>query len=245
MFERTKIAHASFNLIVGRQPSIRRKANALEDALKDTYQPPLVVPIPDEVDPAIPRLVFTSRHGFSQIVASQVNLGFNVRFSDDWQDDEAKVRSYLEDRTKVLYDLVPILDQARPKYCGLSVVGRLTAPASDEENLAVLSRLLPWVEAAAVHGVEAKATYVVSGHYFRNIQVRNFRFIPQADEQEDIPPLPDGTATFRGVEVVCDCNDRRAYNEMEGYVSPPEAREVVIDLTFAGLSEAAAMLRRI
>ena len=53
-----------------RQAAIRRAANGFEDALRDQYGQPNVLAIPDELDPEIPRIIFSSKHGSSQILIS-------------------------------------------------------------------------------------------------------------------------------------------------------------------------------
>jgi len=60
LFEEPKYVQTKFNIIIPRQPEIRRKAFEFEDILVDKYFQPEVVNIPDELDPQLPRLFYQS-----------------------------------------------------------------------------------------------------------------------------------------------------------------------------------------
>lgn len=89
MFESIKYIQSSFSVSFSRQLQIRRSANTFEDFLKSHfsghYGQPQVISVPDELDSEIPRIIFGSRHGFSQVIVSQINMTLNVTYSPDWQ----------------------------------------------------------------------------------------------------------------------------------------------------------------
>jgi len=81
MFDKAKYIQNGFNISFSRQPEIRRRANDFEDRLKGLYFQPHIVPVPDDLDPEVPRMLFGSEHGFSQIIVSQISLVLNVTYS--------------------------------------------------------------------------------------------------------------------------------------------------------------------
>ena len=96
MLETARYIQNSYSVTFPRQHDVRRKANKVEDFLQTHlaghYKQPMVIAVPDEVDPEIPRLMFGSRHGFSQLILSQVGLTLHVTYSPDWQVDVSKGR---------------------------------------------------------------------------------------------------------------------------------------------------------
>lgn len=132
-----------------RQAAIRRDANDFEDALREQYGQPNVLAIPDELDPEIPRIIFSSKHGFSQILISQVNMTLNVRYSSDWQTDISKGRGYLMERVELLSQMLNLLQDPDPFFWGLTTVAHM--PSSEEDG-ALLQRL------AGILGVETGLT---------------------------------------------------------------------------------------
>jgi len=142
MFEAVRYVQNSFAIAFPRQHDIRRKVNDFEDFLQTHleghYQQPMLIPVPDEMDPEIPRLIFGSRHGFSQIVFSQIGLSLNVDYSPDWQLDVSKGRQYLLERAPVLFDLLSILDNIKPFFSGLTTKIRL--PVKDARQMSQAMR---------------------------------------------------------------------------------------------------------
>src|SRR5688572_28752719 len=67
VFEQPKYTQAGLSVIFPRKPEIRRLARELEDALLGQYNPPTVLGVPDELQAEVPRLIFQSTHGFSQL----------------------------------------------------------------------------------------------------------------------------------------------------------------------------------
>ncbi len=121
MFDLPGYVQNSFNVFFSRQPSIRRKADTFETVLEDRYLPPLVLPIPDDQEPEVPRIVFASKNGFSQIAISQINIALNVQYSPDFQIDISKGRSYLLEHVPVLFQLLNKLSVS-PNYVGFATV---------------------------------------------------------------------------------------------------------------------------
>jgi len=243
MFQRTRYLRNSFSLTFPRQPDIRRKANDFEDALKEKlqghYSQPQVIAVPDELDAEVPRLIFASRHGFSQIIISQVSIVLNVTYSPDWQSDIEKGRDYLSERVKVLYELLSVLNGIRPYFSGLTTHVRLVSNADDKQILEDLSKLwtkdcFDGLELDTTHELLLKMTTVHSERFFSNMTVRNYRGWTFEGAQTGIRPSPSAEASERGVEIIGDFNDRYAYNEKNNYFSESAVADEIIS---GGLNE--------
>lgn len=123
MFGATRYIQNSFSVSFSRYPEIRRRSNEFEDLLKTNFQnhygQPQVISVPDELDPEVPRLVFGSRHGYSQIIISQIGMTLNVTYSPEWQQDISKGKKYLKERSSALYLLLKILEDSQIFFSGL------------------------------------------------------------------------------------------------------------------------------
>jgi hypothetical protein len=77
---------------------VRRLVNDFEDRLAGRYGQPQTIPVPDELDPNLPRVMFQSLGGHSQVAISQVSVSLNVTYDQEWMTDELKRDSYLRER---------------------------------------------------------------------------------------------------------------------------------------------------
>ena len=235
MFKEPRYIQNSFNVVFHRQPTIRRKANEFEDKLKGFYFQPQIFPIPDELDPEIPRIIFGSEHGYSQIIISQVSFVLNVIYSPDWQTDISKGREYLNERVSTLFDLLNLLEGTSAYFCGLSTKVRIASPATDIAILELIARgFFKNQDVQGIHDLQFKRTTIESGRFFSNITVNNYREWNIEGREQGIINLPTKEASERGIEIVGDFNDRCKFNEDKEYRSAIEVACIIIDV---GLSE--------
>ena len=242
MFDKAKYIQNSFNIFFSRQPDIRRRANDFEDKLKGFYFQPHIIPVPDDLDPEVPRMLFGSEHGFSQIIASQVTLVLNVIYSPDWQVDILKGRQYLFERVPILFGLLDILKGEKPYFCGLSTRVHLSTKTKDEEIIEHLKKLFLKDSTHSMYDVQLKITTALSGRFFSNITLQNYRSWKIEGPQQGIIRFPQNEAPDRGIEISGDFNDRYAFNEDKDYYSSRENAEAIID---AGLDEIKKMIKQV
>ena len=238
MFEQPRFIENSFSISFNRQLDIRRKSNDIEDLLKSRlaghYSQPQVIPIPDELDPQVPRLIFGSTHGYSQIVISQISISLNVRYSPDYQTDISKGQEYLRDRIPVLFEIIDFFKEIRPFFCGLTTRVDLYAPGAEDDKLIkhLINLFLKESEFDKLHDVELKVTRIIDDQYFSNMVIRNFREWRLIEPPQKIPRLSQKEAAIRGIRILGDFNDRYSFNEKQNYFSEPGVIENIIDKAF-------------
>lgn len=232
----------SFNVFFQRQPSIRRKADAFETILEATYDPPLVLPIPDDQDPEVPRLVFSSKTGYSQIIISQISIALNIQYSNDFQIDISKGRAYLFERVPTLFQLLGKLSISA-NYCGFATVVHLP---SDRDDKAIVDHLvakfLTNLDVVDTYDAQFKTTKLVDRTFFSNISVQNYRAWKLGAVPQQGLRVSEENITGRGVQIAGDYNDRYAYNEKKGYSSGKDKVKPIIE---GGLEAIAQMISRI
>lgn len=248
MFEKARYIHNSFSISFPRRLDIRRKANEFEDALAKIggghYRQPHVIPVPDELDPEVPRLIFGSTHGFSQIVATQVSLSLNVTYSLDWQVDISKGKAYLLGRRSILFKLLDLLDSAIPCFCGLLTQVRMASEASDEAILLRLANLfVRQVDLTRAHDIEVKVVSVVEDRFYSHLTVRNYREWELPQPASGLPRFPQKRARERGVQLMGDFNDRYTFNEQSDYVSGADVAGEIIESGLTEMEQLIALVR--
>ncbi len=239
MFDKARYIQNSFNIFFSRQPEIRRKANDFEDKLKGKYFQPHIVPVPDDLDPEVPRMLFGSEHGFSQIIVSQVTLVLNVTYSPDWQIDISRGRQYLFDRVPVLFELLDILKGEKPYFCGLSTRVHLSTKTEDKKIIEHLEKLFLKNSMNSIYDVQLKITTVLSQRFFNNITLQNYRSWKLEGPRQGVIRLPQKEVSDHGIEISGDFNDRYAFNENNEYYTSRENAEGIIE---GGLNEIKKMI---
>lgn len=243
MFEEPRYIGNSFNVTFSRQPAIRRMANDFEDKLEGQYFQPQIIPVPDDLDPNVPRMIFGSRHGFSQIIVSQINLLLSVTYSPDWQLDISKGREYLLDRVSILFRLLDILEGAELCFCGLTTLVRLPSKTDADRIFGDMTELCmrDW-DIQDLHDIQIKTTAVISKLFFSNITLRNYRIWKHGENQE-ILRLPLEKTMEQGIEIEGDFNDRYNFNEDPGYSSSQDITGEIIDKGLAEIRRAISKVR--
>jgi hypothetical protein len=242
MFEKAKYIKNSFNIFFSRQPEIRRRANDFEDKLKGRYFQPHIVPVPDDLDPEVPRMVFGSEHGFSQIIVSQVTLVLNVTYSPDWQIDISKGQQYLFERVPILFELLDILKEEKAYFCGLSTQVHLSTKAEDKKVIEHVEKLFLKNSTNSIHDVQLKFTNVLSRRFFSNIVLQNYRTWKFEGPRQGVIRLPQNEVSDHGIEISGDFNDRYAFNEDKNYYTSRENAEAIIE---SGLNEIKKVIKRV
>jgi hypothetical protein len=244
VFDIPRYIQNSFHVFFPRQPAIRRKADAVEGIVENTYALPLVLPIPDDQNPEIPRIVFTSKTGYSQIAISQVNIALIAQYSEDFQLEIAKGRKYLVERVPMLFQILAKLS-IPVSYCGFATVVNLR---SDQGLTAITKHLAAQflqgksIGTDNIYDAQFKTTHVIDESFFSNMTVSTYQGWPEGTAPQHGVRISDENAVERGIQVVGDYNDRYAFNEKKGYHSGKNKLETIID---GGLAAVAQMITKV
>jgi hypothetical protein len=234
----------SYAITFKRMREIRRKANEAEDFLHQRfgghYGQPQVIPVPDSLDPEVPRLIFGSRHGFSQILISQIGITLNVTYSPEWQKEISKGRVYVMERAKALYELLRALGDSDVFFSGITTKAHLPFAGNDQALLALLRRSVegyPLVD--SLYDWQLKVTTVKEERFFSNMTTQNYRHWQLEEADAGLPRLPRGKINENGLEILGDFNDRYAFHENPSYFSSPELVDDLVEKGFFEVEETA------
>jgi hypothetical protein len=246
VFQEPKYLQNSFSIVFSRKPSIRKNAFEFENKLKDLYIQPQIIGIPDDINPDMPRMVFTSKHGHSQIIISQINFVLNVNYSLDWQFDISKGKEYILEKVSILFELLDLIEEKCPYFCGFNTLVQI--PAQEEDNQKVISHIYNLFSndgnpsSSDIYEFQSKTSKVVEQDFFSNITIQNYRNWNIEIGTEGILKLSSDKIIESGIQIEGDFNDRYAFNEKESYCSIENKATKIIDL---GLHEVNKTIEKI
>lgn len=244
MFEQPKIIESSLSIYFNRQFEIRKNVGNIEHSLNDifpnTYSPPFVIPIPDELDPNIPRLIFNAVNAYTQIVISQVNISLNTRFLPEYQSDREMCKKKIKEVALKIYEIGRKAFNTNPLFIGLFTRIDISSILTDDIKIIdYLSKMYlneridqKFMKDSQIYDIEIKFTRKVDEQFFSNIIIKNFREWQFPLTLKEIPRFSEKKSLVRGLQILVDYNDRYAFNEKEDYFTSIEALEKIIEQTF-------------
>jgi len=233
---------SSLALNFPRQRDIRRSANEFEDILEQEYNQPQTISVSDDLDPAIPRLVFISQDGLGQIVISQINITLSINYPSECQTDRTEAESHLLSKSHKLCELIKILEEVELCYWGLTSVIRLGRDLDNSNIISQMEKLLQQVDnPTEINDISVKITRVVSEFFFSNVTWKNYRLWQNTDS--DPPRLSNAEADESGIEILVDFNDRYKFNEDPEYFSKPDVVEKIIEKSFDEIDRSIEKIR--
>lgn len=209
---------------------MRRLAYNFEDVLSSDYSQANVFSVADEADPQLPRIAFASKHGFSQIYISQVNLSLIVNYSrDEWAFDHHRRSSYLLPRIERLFDLLRLMPGVDAAYSGVTHNYWIDSLLSDLDIIERLQKFYFGKVDAALDDVIIRFSHVVADRFYSNVVVQTSREWPHIDPLS-MARLPKASAVRRGIAIEHDLNDRFAYNEIPEFHSSMDSASKMMEV---------------
>jgi hypothetical protein len=230
--ETARFTHQSFAVSFETTLKTESFAETLRPIFGEAYNSPDILPIPDEFGAEAPRLLFSSRHGFSQVVVSRLTASLNIGYSADFQTDASARDAYVRERIPLVFDAAAALSGGRLLFCGLTSRILMRVPTdSDEEVITKICEATLTVKHSAIFDIAVKRTYALRSRFFANVSVQNYRGWSGPPSESPIPRMAAKLAQERGVELLLDVNDRYAFNEDATYATSREAASEILLLT--------------
>ncbi|WP_372183131.1 hypothetical protein [Xanthomonas axonopodis] len=233
----------SLNLNFLRNTLIRRSLNEIEDAVRGSsiggYGQPQMVPLPDDIEPEMPRVIFTSQAGHTQLLLSQLALTLSVSYSEDWAGDFEKCKHHLLSKVSFLFAIGNIgwKDQA-PLFCGVNTACRIAAESSGHAVQMVAPSFTRSAELlSSANELSYRWSLDVDERFYNNTSVECVTQLKDGGQlaSDAIPRFNRDTIQAYSVDVSVDYNDRLAFNSLQDYRSNADTVREMIE---AGLIEA-------
>ncbi|MBR3414623.1 hypothetical protein IKG73_01215 [Candidatus Saccharibacteria bacterium] len=195
------------------EDKIRRRLNEIEDKFSEHYGAPQTIPLPDDFTPDAPRIILTSKNNHSQIVFSQMSVGLNVNFDNEYINNYGKTKEYINDRIATIEELLKSISIDTFMFCGLSYNFRIKHGENTPKDF-----VAGYIKYNAVHEKEElfdaswQRSMVYDHEFFVNERMDVQRsYEGQNTQLPDLLKLSNKNMDGDGVVVSIDINNRFSY----------------------------------
>ena len=193
---------------------IRRLANDVEDLFSNLYHQPTVLPVPDEIEPMIPRITLNSKKGHSTINISQIGIDFVVNFDDKYRYDYNKCENYIKERMVLVHKFLKTSKIDTIYYIGVTTQIRYLNDGSEDEIQLLKKTYLKDFDTDNLYDYNQKITLLENNEYYHNITIGNYRDYTGEIINGHIPAIVSfekAKVHQKGIFVVLDINNRHKY----------------------------------
>ncbi len=224
------IKQTNLNLVYPRIMEYRKKFTNSEDILQQYFMPSTILPIPEQVQDEVPRIIAQTKNGHSMLnIALSVSsfiTNYNGEFVSDWN----KCKEYLVQRCSDIYKIIDNMTENNNTFAGL--ITNVEIDGLDGTGLEILKKSLFGEETkkmGELYDLSCKLTYVYKKHYYINITLQNLR-------EFSVQQYNNGRTCIAGerkhtVSASIDINDRYAANNDVNYKSKKEAFDGILQIT--------------
>lgn len=207
-----------------------------DKTLKDKYNPPLILPVPDEIPGEVPVAIMKSKGEHTQIILTKKSLtvgtGYDNSFNMEWKKCEAHLREKIEDALSTINEI---------GIEKLNFIGLVTQIIYDEVGDAsryLFDHLMKFKSEKKIYDASCRLTYSSNGKYYVNIGIENTRLYdgkPITTEDNRVL-FEKEKETGNNIAFTIDVNDRFGFNFTENYVSKPDNVENIVKYTSGVIS---------
>lgn len=205
------IKQTNLNLVYPRIMEYRKKFANSEDILQQHFMPSTILPIPEQVQDEVPRIIAQTKNGHSVLnIALSVSsfiTNYNGEFVSDWN----KCKEYLAQRCSDIYQIIDNMTENNNTFVGL--ITNVEIDDLDGTGLEILKKSLfgeKTEKMGELYDLSCKLTYVYKNRYYINITLQNLR-------EFSVQQYSNGRTCITGerkhaVSASIDINDRYAAN---------------------------------
>lgn len=224
------IKQTNLNLVYPRIMEYRKKFANSEDILQQYFMPSTILPIPEQVQDEVPRIIAQTKNGHSVLnIALSVSsfiTNYNGEFVSDWN----KCKDYLTQRCSDIYQIIDNMTENNNTFVGL--ITNVEIDDLDGTGLEILKKSLFGEETekmGELYDLSCKLTYVYKNRYYINITLQNLR-------EFSVQQYSNGRTCITGerkhaISASIDINDRYAANNDVYYKSKKEAFDEILQIT--------------
>lgn len=176
-----KNIQSQFSIKFPRYPLIRRKVNDIEDILISSYNQPQILPLPDEVNPELPRIIFNSKNGHSNIQISQISITLNIIYDDKFCFNVDRCFSYIQERINLINQIMNKLSILKFCYCGLT---HITAEILDNPVSILSEKFNITTKSNIIYQIQQCTTEISQQKFFINKNIQSYEKEKNIDFRE-------------------------------------------------------------
>ncbi len=208
----------------------RKKFANSEDILQQYFMPSTILPIPEQVQAEVPRIIAQTKNGHSVLNIALSVSSFITNYNGDFVSDWNKCKEYLVQRGSDIYKIIDNLTENNNTFVGL--ITNVEIDDLGTTGLEVLKKSLCSEEAKKMGGLydlSCKLTYVYKKRYYINITLQNLREFSVQQYRNERTCI---TGELKHTVVASiDINDRYAANNDMNYKSKKKAFDEILHIT--------------
>lgn len=220
-FEEMNIINSSLNLVYPRKIKIQEKFQStlpeINQIIEDYYLPPNFIPVPEEIDPEIPRVVINAINGHNQLVFSQINSKIDANFDYRYQRDVEKCFQYLQTRSELLMGITDCLNIQETLFQGLTFSAQFPQVREDQEITRYLANTFNrgLNSSLNINDFNQKITFVIDNEHYINIVIGNYRNYNFTNRQDNsmTSSIAEAKLLEKGIFISLDINNRYFFNQ--------------------------------
>lgn len=224
------IKQTNLNLVYPRIIDYRKKFVLSEEVLNEHFMPPTILPVPEQVQDEVPRIIVQTKNGHSILNIALSVASFTTNYDGDFVNDWKKCSGYLNNRCKSIYDITNKMTENNNIFVGL--ITNVEIDDLEQSGLEVLKESLFNAGADKLgnpYDLSCKLTYVYKEKYYINITLENMR-------EFYVQQFANGKTCITGekkhtIAASIDINDRYAANNDSDYQSNKEAFDEILKIT--------------
>lgn len=225
------IRQTNLNLVYPRIVEYRKKFADSEDILQQFFMPSTILPIPEEVQSEVPRIIAQTKQGHSVLNLALTVASFTTNYTESYVSDWNKCRDYLNERCSDIYKLVDHMTGQNHTFVGL--ITNIEVDGLDENGLETLKKSLLGEGRFKndLYDLSAKLTYVLKDRYYINLTLQNLREFGAQQYSNGRTCIISENEKKHSVSVSIDVNDRYAANHSVEYQSGRDAFDEILGIT--------------
>lgn len=223
------IQNTNMNIVFSPIDGIKKLFMNNDDIVKECYNEPALLPIPDNAPNEVPRIVLQSVGGHSQMVLTKEVLSVVTNYDDNFNRIWDKCKNNLMDKINIAYSLLEGMGVHHNNFMGL-VTTIIWDEITNNGSEYIYSNLLKIKSNKNIFDASCKVTYVVDDTYYVNISIENIRLYQTNSNVTNQPGLLKNQKA-NSIGITIDVNDRYAFNNNENYISEKNVKNRVIEIT--------------
>ncbi len=224
------IKQTNLNVVYPRISDYRKKFVLAEDVLQEHFMAPTILPVPDQVQEDVPRIIVQTKNGHSVLNIALSVASFTTNYDGAYAGDWEHCKAYLDARCASVYGITENLTGNRNIFVGL--ITNVEIDDLSENGLVTLKKSLLGTNAGKLgepYDLSCKLTYVYKERFFINIVLENAReFEVQQFENGKTCVMKERRHT---VSACIDVNDRYIANKSPEYVSDKNVFNEILEIT--------------
>jgi len=224
------IKQTNLNLVYPRIIEYRKKFANFEDVLQQYFMPSTILPIPEQVQDEVPRIIAQTKNGHSILNIALSVSSFTTNYDGEFVYDWNKCKEYLAQRCSDIYTIIDAMTENSNIFVGL--ITNVEIDDLGTNGLEILKKSLCSEETrqmGELHDLSCKLTYVYNNRFYINITLQNLREFSTQQHNNGRSYITEEQKHI--VSASIDINDRYAANHNMDYESTKEAFDEILYIT--------------